>query len=241
MDVYDNAIRHIADDALEPELTTINFRAWNNRIDETLTVLSAGPVNIGPVYLFRNTAWRTGTDGSGGDGQGRLPGSTMLKYSGTSTTTARLYVLHNTFWTDRPVATVGAQFASSGPAPEALYLRNNLFRATSSAFDAPSAAGAWDEDANYFVTTNPMRGLRFNGVTYRADVPAYRAASGQGARTNVAVGFSGDVTLVNPTGGDLRLPSDSPLVNGGVRVPNLSDRLGVDFQGAGPDIGYERR
>jgi hypothetical protein len=165
----------------------------------------------------------------------------MLKYSGTSQPTARLYVLHNTFWTDRPAVAGGAQYASAGAANEALYLRNNLIRATNYAFDAPRAAGAWDEDANYFVTTDTARGLRFNGVIYRANVQAYRTASGQGAHTNVAVGFVGDVPLASPASGDLRLPTGSPLVDAGVPVPNVSDRAGVDFQGAAPDIGYERR
>jgi hypothetical protein len=239
-DVVDNVIRRIADDALEPEGAAINFRAWNNKIDETLTVLSTGPVNFGPIYLFRNTAWRTGTDRSGGDRQGRVTSSTMLKYSGTSSPPARLFVLHNTFWTDRPSVAGGAQYASVGTAPEALYLRNNLFRATNYAFDAPKAAESWDEDANYFVTNDSARGLRFNGVVYRADVQGYRTASGQGAHTNVSVSFGGDVPLTNPTGGDLSLPASSPLIDAGVPVPNISDRPGVDYQGSAPDIGATR-
>ena len=52
MDVHDNLIRHQADDALEPELAAINFRAWNNRIEHSLTVLSTGPVHFGPIYLW---------------------------------------------------------------------------------------------------------------------------------------------------------------------------------------------
>jgi hypothetical protein len=240
MDVHDNLIRHVADDALEPESATINFRAWNNRIEDALTVISTGPANFGPVYLFRNVALRIGNDGTTPDGQGRLPGSTMFKYSGTSNPPARVYVLHNTFWTDR-VADGGAQFASTGSSPEAFYLRNNLIRATHYAFVAPRAAGAWDEDANHFATTDPARGLSFNGVVYREDVQAYRDASGQGARTNRAASFSTDLPLVNPRSGDVRLPPGSPLIDAGVPVPNLSDRPGVDFQGEAPDIGHAER
>jgi hypothetical protein len=240
MDVYDNLIRHVADDALEPELSTINFRAWNNRIDEALTVLSTGPVSFGPVYLFRNAATRIGNDGTPPDGQGRVPGSTMFKYSGKSDPPARIYVLHNTFWTDRS-ADGGAQFAASGPSPEAFYLRNNLIRSARYAFEAPRAAGAWDEDYNYFVTTDPGRGLSYSNTTYRSNVQAYRDASGQGAHTNVAADFTVDVQLMNPSGGDLRLPADSPLVDAGVPVPNLSDQPELDYHGAAPDIGYQER
>jgi hypothetical protein len=239
MDVSDNLIRHTPDDALEPELATINFRAWNNRIEQTLTVLSTGPVTYGPVYLVRNTAWQTGNDGDVRDGQGRVPGTTMFKFSGKSTPAARIYVLHNTFWTDRAGVDGGGQFASSGTSPEAFYLRNNLIRATHYAFDTPRVAGTWNEDANYFVTSDTSRGFIYNGVIYRSNVQAYRDASRQGAHTNVAFGFTGDVPLANPAAGDLRLPAGSPLIDGGLPVPNVSDRPGIDYQGAAPDIGYE--
>jgi hypothetical protein len=237
MDVYENVIRHTPDDALEPELAAINFRAWNNRIEQTLTVLSTGPVTYGPVFLVRNTAWQTGNDGDVRDGQGRAPGSTMFKYSGKSTPAARLYVLQNTFWTDRSAVDGGAQFASTGPSPEAFYLRNNLIRATHYAFDAPRAAGAWDEDANYFVTTDATRGANFKGTDYRSNVQAYRDASGQGARTNATADFASDQPLVDASIGDLRLPAGSPLIDAGLPIPNVSDRPGVDYQGAAPDIG----
>jgi hypothetical protein len=236
MDIYDNVIRHIADDPLEPELAVINFRAWNNRFEETLTVLSIGPVYYGPVYLFRNIAIETGQDGVAGDGQGRMPGSTMIKYSGKSTPTARVFILHNTFWTDRPTDG-GSQFASTGPAPEALYLRNNLIRTSRYAFAAPHAAGAWDEDSNYFVTTDASRGLSYNGGIYRGNVQAYRDAVGQGTRTNTATGFVSDVALIDPRAGDVRPPLDSPLIDAGSLVPNLSDRQGIDYWGGAPDIG----
>ena len=240
MDVHDNLIRHQADDALEPEFSAINFRAWDNRIEESLTVLSTGPSNYGPVFLFRNAAWRTGNEGQSRDGQGRMPGSTMLKYSGKSDPTARIYVLHNTFWTDG-YADGGLQYASTGPSSEAFYLRNNLFRATRYAFSAPPSAGSWDEDYNHFVTTDTTRGMEYGVAIHRANVQAYRAASGQGAHTNLSGGFTGDIPLTNAMHGDLRLPGGSPLIDAGVVVPNVSDRPGADFQGAAPDIGYERR
>ncbi|MGE3268391.1 MAG: hypothetical protein AB7P40_06565 [Chloroflexota bacterium] len=241
MDVYDNVIQQVADDALEPELAAINFRAWNNRIDQSLTVLSTGPVKFGPVYLFRNTAWRTGRAGTGPDGQGRLPASAMFKYSGVSNPAARIYVVHNTFWTDVPEVSGGAQLASYGSNPEHFWLRNNLIRATMYAFDSPSASATWDEDANYFATTHPDRGLRYNKVIYDSNVPAYRVASGQGPHTNAASGFTTDVSVRSGSSGDLRLPSGSPLIDAGVPVPNISDQSGADYQGGAPDIGFEPR
>jgi hypothetical protein len=109
------------------------------------------------------------------------------------------------------------------------------------AFDAPRAQGAWNEDGNYFITTMADRGLRYNGVIFSVDVQAYRVASGQGSHTNLASGFTTDVALQDPEGGDLRLPNGSPLVDAGVSVPNIADRPGIDYQGAGPDVGSQRR
>jgi hypothetical protein len=244
MDVYENTVRRIADDALEPEGQAINFRAWGNRIEQASTFLSTGPVSYGPVYVFRNEGWRIGNAGAGRDNAGAsgLSGR-VFKYSGTSSPAARVYVLHNTIWTDQTAPNTidgGAQSASSGGSPEAFYLRNNVFGTTRSAFEAPTAPGRWDEDYDYFGTTATTRGLRFGGF-YTTDVAGYRAASGQGGHTNVAGNFVTMPTLSNPTSGDLSLPSGSPLIDAGVPVPNVSDRAGLDYVGPAPDLGARER
>jgi hypothetical protein len=244
MDVYDNVIRHIADDALEPEGAVINFRAWNNRIEHSSTMLSTGPVSFGPVYLFRNQAWQIGNAGAGRDGSGN-PGlqGRVFKYSGKSRPPARIYVLQNTIWTDQvepnPVGG-GAKSAGGSDSPEAFYLRNNILVASGSAFDAPTVPGRWDEDFDSFSTTHPREGLQF-GRRFRADVAAYRAASDQGAHTNLSSGFDTPPDLVDPANGDLRLPDGSPLVDAGMLIPNVSDRPGIDFRGTAPDLGAEER
>ncbi|MBI4507094.1 MAG: hypothetical protein HY691_16300, partial [Chloroflexi bacterium] len=101
---------------------------------------------------------------------------------------------------------------------------------------APTADGRWDEDYNSFSTTDAGRGLRY-GTSYTTDVRAYRAASGQGAHTNVASDFVTAPALQNPAAGDLSLPAGSALVDAGVPVSNLSDRAGVDYRGAAPELG----
>ena len=88
-----------------------------------------------------------------------------------------------------------------------------------------------------FVTTDASRGLSYNGGIYRGNVQAYRDAVGQGTRTNTATGFVSDVALIDPRAGDVRPPLDSPLIDAGSLVPNLSDRQGIDYWGGAPDIG----
>jgi Protein of unknown function (DUF1565) len=245
-DVHDNLIRHIPDDSLEPEGPVINFRAWGNRIEDASVVLSTAPANYGPLYLVRNEGWRISNDGVPRDAAGKLtgPGTLFFKYSGASTPHARVFVLHNTFWSDPSITSAavlgGALFGgASSDNNEALYLRNNIIRDTNYAFDVHSAA-MWDEDYNNFSTSEPWHGLRYTDHTaknYTTDVAAYRAASGQGAHTNTSNNFITAPKLSNPQTGDLHLPAGSPMIDAGVPVPNISDRPGLDFKGTAPDLG----
>jgi hypothetical protein len=51
-----------------------------------------------------------------------------------------------------------------------------------------------------------------------------------------------DRLLADPRDGDLTPRGGAnPLVDGGVPIPNISDRPGVDYRGAGPDLGAVER
>jgi hypothetical protein len=162
VDSYNNRIINLNDDAFEPEQQVINWRIWNNRIENTAVGLSTGPVRFGPIYFFRNSLWRLGGHGNVADQTGSTPISGQgFKYSGSDTITkARIYVINNTFWTNSSSAVSGgSQAAGGGSNQENFYLRNNLFRMTRYGFDAPGTAGKWDEDYNFFATTDPTRGI----------------------------------------------------------------------------------
>jgi hypothetical protein len=248
-DIHDNVVRRIADDVFEPEQVAINWRIWRNRAEHSPVLLSTGPVAFGPLYLVRNEAWRIGKQGVGrADPAVPAPmAPTFFKYSGQSNPAARLFVLHNTFWTDSTVVvgieTVGVdgagQYAGGGSSGERFYMRNNILRTTRYAFQV----GAWDEDANSFTTSDAGRGLSAESNRWTSDVAAYRvayaAAHGQTTRTNVGGDFvtPSDTRLSNPAAGDLTLAAGSPFVDGGVVVPNVSDRPGVDYAGGAPDLG----
>ncbi|HEY3080352.1 MAG TPA: hypothetical protein VGM69_10635 [Chloroflexota bacterium] len=258
-DVHDNLLKHVSDDAFEPEQVAINWRIWNNRVEQSSVFLSTGPVAYGPLYVVRNEAWRVGKDGVGRDVAGNpAVGTTFFKYSGSSDPQARLYVLHNTLWTDSTFAGPNdtqkgvdgsGQYAGGGAKAEFFYMRNNVVRATRYAFQA----GPWDEDANSFSTSDPERGLAALGKRFSGDVAAFRAAVGRPTRTNVGWVPGGpgsfvravdvDAWLSRPTEGDLRLAAGSPFVDGGVPVPNVSDhrRTGpgdvTGYAGTAPDLG----
>jgi hypothetical protein len=244
-DVHDNLFRQLADDGLDVARGTINYRAWNNRFERTLTVLS-GPAEYGPIYFFRNEAWRTGNAGVGKTLDGRVPPAAFFKYGGKSVPTARVYVLHNTLWTDQTTwdtVSGGAEFASPGAFEEAHFLRNNVIRATRYAYAATDRPGRWDEDYNDFSTSDTSRGLQLGNRSYDGrpgrTVAAYRAASGQGAHTNTRGEFVvvSDSQLAGPLDADLRPGLESHFIDAGTPLPNISDRPGIDYSGAAPDLG----
>jgi hypothetical protein len=247
MDVYENLIKHVADDALEPSGQNINFRAWRNRIEDASVVLSSDPLLYGPVFLFRNEGWRLGSAGVPDDAQGHLtyPVSPFFKYDAGSTVRGRIYVLHNTLWADPNLSSAvtlgGYQYGgTSGSWTEAFYLRNNIIHASKVAFGI-STGDMWNEDYNYFNSSDVTRGIDYVGVKYTTDVAAYRLASGQGAHTNVSGNFVTTPRLANPGGANITLPAGSPLIDAGTALPNLSDRAGIDYTGVAPDLGATER
>lgn len=238
-DIHNNIIKHIADDALEPESNAINWRVWNNAVESAYTFFSTGPVNYGPIYIFKNTALKLSDNKNDKYGQG-----VGFKYSGASSPQAKLFVINNTFWTDEKdlannrSVSGGDMYASPGANPEAFYLRNNIFRFTRYAFNYPNN---WDEDYDYFVTTDSGRGLSYKGSIFTWSVPNYRTATSQGTNTNILGNFTTVSTLDNNfeaiSNGNANLKEGSGLIDKGVVVPNVNDLSGVTFNGTAPDIG----
>ncbi len=258
-DSHDNFITHIADDAFEPDSNgpagRINFRAWNNKLEDVGTFMSVGPLPYGPAYVFRNRAWRIGNHGIVRDGLGvQGLGSVGFKYSDSSVPRATIYVINNTFWTDQNASTspnsTGAsgagQFAGGGQIDqEKFYLRNNIFRMTLYGFSAAkntvsAPPNKWDEDYDFFSTDDSTGRAMNYGSSNQSTVAIYRTNSLQGAHTNTALmdpsqnfHTSADQWLTNPLGKDFTLRTNSPLIDAGIVVPNIAEC----FSGAAPDLG----
>jgi hypothetical protein len=197
-DVYENTIRRIADDAFEPEGTATHWRIWRNRVEDVCVVLSVGPLHYGPVSLVENTAWRIGPHGTGRTNDGRTGASgKAIKYSGQSSPTGLVSLVRNTLWTDVPNVSGAEQTAGGGPAPEAFYLRDTIFRFTRHAFEGPSGF-RWDADGNVFATTDLTRGASTGGVRLPTTDVAWL-----------------DAQLEDPAQGKLAVRSGSPLAGKG--------------------------
>ena len=219
-DIHDNRIRRIADDAFEPERNIINWRVWNNQIDNVTVVISTGPTHFGPVYLVGNQARELGNHGAGQDNDGDVGAKgRAFKFSGSSNPPALIVVVGNAFIArDGVPLGGGGQSANGGRSTEVFYLRNNLFVMSQYAFEYP---GAWDEDYNQWYTSDLERGLR-----RYLTIAEYRAAEDDGDSSNPA----GDIHD--------RVSEDDPrLVDAGVVVPNLD----TTYLGAAPDVGALER
>ncbi len=249
-DFHDNYISEIPDDAMEPEQKGINIRIWNNCTRDTTTVTSLAPVDYGPIYYVRNDAFYS-VRGVGYSLLGYGPGGKGFKLNREQTVEPRMYILHNTLWSDQtapdgsPIS--GAEYSGTG-GYHLHVMYNNLIRATKYVWDGPSGAGRYIEDYNHFATSDTGRGLQYAGQSFSA-VAAYRTASGQGAHTNTAGDLVTvsvvDSRLTNPTiagGNDLTLKAGAnSFVDGGVPIPNISDRAVTDYTGTAPDLGFKER
>lgn len=257
-DIYDCTLTMIADDALEPEFAVINFRAWDLRYSYCVSFLSMGPLEYGPAYLFRSTAYNCGSSHVPRTGLGVGPSGKGIKFSNDSEVRCRLYLAHVTVWCDLEDAPNDVSFAgdSAGGSVrhEAFWIRNCLLRATRYLFDEVDIDG-WDEDYNVYVTTDTTRGIVVDGFDYdntstSRNHAAYRSSTRQGKHSNILDGTRYEVNsadaltafaalLADGAGGDLTLASGSLATAAGTVVPNVSDRAGVDYLGAAPNLGYQ--
>jgi hypothetical protein len=185
IDVHDNVIRQIADDAIEFEQRAVNLRVYRNEVTDALTFMSTGPTHVGPVHVWGNRA-RIGMRGLARDLDGVVDGAASLffKYSRASSPQAHIYVIGNTMRDDgESVVSGGAQFATGSGVPEFYHLANNVLVVSADAWQW--WPGHLDEHDNQFVTSDPSRGFkRLSDQTLYTTMAAYQAASGQGQGSN---------------------------------------------------------
>lgn len=262
-EITENTIRNIADDAFEPEQNGSCWGIYRNRIERSSVGISTGPVNYGPIYLMRNTWWRIGAAGVGTSNDGNMGvASCMWKFGGGSSPVARVYWIHDTFWTDDTKSKGGGTDYNTGVdsyghnatgSAENLTAYNCLVRTTRYAAVIPNAS-ALVENGNHWATTNGSRGFLFNGGTYSNNPGAYRTAyTSVTGRSNPKTNTLGDfitpavidAALVSPTTGTITLTTGSAFRTAGALVPNFhvaytSGTFRVyHYSGAAPVVGAD--
>lgn len=207
-DIYNNRIRLVSDDGLEPEGACVNHRFRNNTVDSMLVGISLAPVTYGPVWVMRSTF----TNFSG----------TSIKWDFNSDGHALIY--HNTSWTN----VSGLNAMSMLRPAHNVTMRNNVFQGNGYAFEEPlSGSTGQDWDYNNWYTTRASPHFKWENVNYATIADLCR-----GARLECN-GHENPPVLNNPLGGNFTLSPGSPNIDRGVRIPGIND----DFSGGAPDIG----
>jgi hypothetical protein len=220
-DVYDNRIHYLRDDVIEPEGPCINFRFWNNWCYDLFVGMSLVPINVGPTYVLYN-GWYNLT-------------STSIK-GGTST--GLCYFYHNSVYSKYP-----ATSAVSTRRFQSQVYRNNIFYGTGPALNLRGENSLnSDLDYNDWYTSDTRWFVVYTGTPHKrlatiGNERIYTLKELQAATGWEANGLYADPMYVCPDNGNLLLRSDSPVIDKGVRLPNIND----SFVGDAPDMGaYER-
>lgn len=128
-DIYGNFFAFSNDDGAELEGGGMNIRCYSNRIENTLSGMSTGPISLGPTYLIGNLFANPGDEEGSGTQAYKNGGGTK----GVNHTRGKLYMLHNTISEgNAPKYGVGCfsiPHKDYYPTCKA-YLRNNLIRAS---------------------------------------------------------------------------------------------------------------
>jgi hypothetical protein len=213
VDVYDNYIHHIGDDAFEPEGACINHRFRENVVEHAFVGLSLAPITKGPVWALR-TLYANYT--------GRA-----IKMDQKTDGIALIY--HNTFWSDK--RNINAIDLIS-PAFNTV-MRNNIFQSNGYLIkEVPTNSTGNDWDYNNLHTTKSQFSPHFKWekIDYY-NIEAFCAASGLECNSYVD-----DPGLTDPKHGIFTLQTTSPNLDQGLMIPGIND----NFTGTAPDIGaYE--
>ena len=208
VDIYDNRIYSIGDDAFEPEGTCVNHRFRDNWVNSTLVGISLAPISMGPAWVMNNVfANYTGRS---------------IKWDKNSDGWTMVY--HNTSWTNYAVPN-SVQLIS--PIQNTI-MRNNIFQGSGYAIEA-RLKGALNNDWNYdnWVTSSTNSRFQWESVGYYT---INQLCQGAGLECNGHEALPG---FVNPFGGDFTLSASSPNIDRGVLIPGIND----SFFGAAPDLG----
>jgi len=210
IDVYNNQIHEIGDDALEPEGACINNRFRDNRIDTSFVAVSLAPITQGPTWVIRNL---------------------ITNYTGRAIkwdrkTDGWVLMYHNTLWTAAGTPNAMDLISTAANA----ILRNNISTNNAYAiYEVPKGSIGNDWDYNNWYTTRSAGTppFKWESVNY-STIPDLCRITRLECHSHES-----DPGLVNPAGGDFTLSTTSPNVDRGFWLPGIND----GFAGIAPDLG----
>ncbi len=260
VDIYGNYVYQQVDDAFDASDWNINYRYWNNKIQETLTFWSLARYNYGPAYIFRNIAWQNGNKGVAVDRAGDKPaGPALLKYGDTGIlgSVGKIFFVHNTIWSDDISSVLDNNAGGCGDRCASFEVKNNIFKVGSDLGEVAGSTDFWTEDYNDWSTSGAsvigsgywfkVFGTSYKDASSGRNFGSYRAEQNEGANSNTRTCAAGLTScpdsfktvppssyFVNLSIGDLRITADATsFIDKGTPIPNISDT----FSGLAPDLG----
>jgi hypothetical protein len=247
LDVYDNVIYDVKDDAIECDGHQVNGRIFRNRLGKCENAFSVAPFYPGPLFILRNYMH--------GFHQGCLKQNT-----GVSGIFRKVFFYHNTVMEKTRDAnpsgdTENCLYRGEPALQQEFVYKNNIFYARGRVYNGDMYTednyhkdDVFDYNLMYSTrqtdTTTAFKwvceyGDPLNNTRY-GDLTSFRAAVNQEAhgkwgnpqlQTTPLKGYPANSKLL-----DLRIKAGSPAVNSGVLIPGINDK----FKGTAPDIGaYE--
>ncbi|MCB0208627.1 MAG: hypothetical protein KDJ52_04840 [Anaerolineae bacterium] len=211
-DIYGNYIERCWDDGIQSEGGNKNVRIWGNYIDKTYIALAIAPIDVGPLYIWRNISNQhnfSTTKFTGSFIKTGVPNSDV-------TTNGRAYVFHNTMLQPKipgEIEPVGASNGIGNGPSEYVVTRNNIFFV--------SGRGGNKSINNSLSDTND-----FDYDLYNAGLKTYDGAESHGINK---------APTYNSTNGagEFYLDASSAGFSKGITIPNFNDK----FTGTKPDMG----
>ncbi len=195
IDVYENIVYNIGDDALEPEGTCINNRLWGNHLSDSFVAISLAPIGVGPAYVIRNTIFECAS----------------IKFHLTWGC-GPAYVYHNTSFKGS-LGGYGLKTHNLGSIRDVVF-RNNIFHSGDS-YVLYGPGG--DLDYNLYFFTGSTLPFQW-GTDYYSTLAEFQAATGEEPH-----GLLDDPCFVDAWGEDFSIQLASPARNAGVYISGIND------------------
>jgi hypothetical protein len=213
VDIYNNHIYEISDDALEPEGACVNHRFRNNMIESTFVGVSLAPITQGPTWVLRSV----------------IANYTKRSVKWALNSDGIVLLYHNTSWTNTGYVTAMDLIT---PVRNSV-MHNNIFQSTGYSFvEVPTGSTGNDWNYDNWYTTRGVSDYQFLWENKN-----YASIAGLCAATRLECrGHENVPGFANPSAGDFTLLSSSPNIDRGIVIPGIND----DFKGTAPDLGaYE--
>jgi hypothetical protein len=213
MDINNNVISEVADDAIETDYNGVNMRVYKNTVNNIFDGISLGPNFESPEYVIYNTFSNYSRDGLklalGGNGYALFAHNSLY-----STTT-------------QPPIFPASAFSN-------VHFRNNILYGTNIETVSDDGENVANNDFDYdlLYRTNTGTLFRWNAINYN-NITSLRTATGFEMNGKV-----GNPLFVDPNNLNFSLQSNSPAIDSGVLIYGINN----NFSGSAPDMGaYENK